>query len=521
MKKELITSVALITLGGAAYAEGHTGGVSLSGAAEFGVRYDGGKTGTNRIDFYHEFDVIFGASGTTDGGIEFGAKVTIDDNEPVAISGGTPGTPNTPTMVAPGTAGTAGKANERTTRVYRKINVLRGSAANDNDRTCYIATRTHTSGDDTTTTFHLIAAESSLDLNSVDSASIISGFVGLNAAGTAIDFLPARTKADLDLLFGEDVVKPTEESDTLPDLTEIIEVGVKVTIEHKIITTATDLACAISGTAGAAHAASYGTSLLFENKANVPTELGGPVSVTEGMAGVPTVSPTAGHVSNNGSVYVKFGMHTLTIGQGLDAGDIPALAMADLGYADIGVDDNAEALRGKTKADIAYSASFGVGSIRATYGNNSGDGEYAIGVKGTFAPVTVGFGYDSNRVVSISGGVTQGLFKANVFYSQRPSDKAAMDSLRGVMERPKHSTIGADATYTISDLTSVSVAFSRHTSNSNAGHPAINLNAYGIGFSHSLGGGATLKAAIGSTEAYKHPKKTRSLKADLGIQMKF
>lgn len=505
MKKELITSLALITLGGAAYAEGHTGGLSLSGAAEFGVRYDGGKTGTNRIDFYHEFDVSFSASGTTDGGIEFGGKVTIDDNEPVTLTPGTRGTANTPTMVAPGTAGTAGTANVPTARMYRKINVL--VEADGTDRTCYIATRT-TSGDNPTTTFHLVEATGSINLTSV-STGLISGFAGLNADGDTIEFHPARSKDDLDILFGEGVVVEKEDDDTLPTITEVT--GVEVTIGHKLSTTSST--CDIAGTAGAAVAASYGTSLLFHNEPNKPTVLGGPVDVTAGTAGVPTVSPTAGHVSNNGSVYVKFGMHTLTIGQGLDAGDVPALAMADLGYADIDIDNIAEALRGKTKADVAYSASLGLGSIRATYGNRDGDGEYAVGIKGTFAPVTVGVGYDSRRVVSLSAGVTQGLFKANVFYSQQPGDKA--------VSRPKQSTIGADATYTISDLTSVSVAFSRHTSNSNAGSPAINLNGYGIGFSHNLGGGATLKAAIGSTESYASSKKKRSLKADLGIQMKF
>lgn len=516
MKKELITSLALITLGGAAYAEGHTGGLSLSGAAEFGVRYDGGKTGTNRIDFYHEFDISFSASGTTDGGIEFGGKVTIDDNEPVSLTGGTHGTANTPTMVAPGTAGETGtEYDTAAVRMYKKINVL--VEPDGTNRTCYIATRT-TSGDNPTTTFHLVEETGSIDLTSV-STGLISGFARFNSDRDALEFThPASSKDDLDILFGKDVVLETEEGDTLPTITDVTDVTIE--IGHKIVTTATGTTCTIEG-AAATVAASFGAGLMFHNNPNVPTTPRGPISVTAGMAGVPTVSPTAGNVSNNGSVYVKFGMHTLTIGQGLDAGDVPALAMADLGYADIGVDDNAEALRGKTKADVAYSASLGVGSIRASYGNNSGDGEYAIGVKGTFAPVTIGFGYDSNRVVSFSGGVTQGLFKANVFYSQRPSDKAVSDSLRGIMGRPKHSTIGADATYTISDLTSVSVAFSRHTSNSNAGEPAINLNAYGIGFSHSLGGGATLKAAIGSTEAYASSKKTRSLKADLGIQMKF
>ena len=90
MKKLLIATTAAVTLvGSAAYAE-----VTVSGDAWMGLKHD--SSTDMDFDVKNRFRVIFGASGTTDGALSFGASTKIDSNEgdpavkasTVSISGG-------------------------------------------------------------------------------------------------------------------------------------------------------------------------------------------------------------------------------------------------------------------------------------------------------------------------------------------------------------------------------------------------------------------------------------------------
>ncbi len=86
MRKLSLLAAAAMVAGGSAFAvEG--GGVSISGEANFGVKYNEANDvpGKNALAFHHEFDTEFSASGTTDGGIGFGGKVTIDNTESVSV----------------------------------------------------------------------------------------------------------------------------------------------------------------------------------------------------------------------------------------------------------------------------------------------------------------------------------------------------------------------------------------------------------------------------------------------------
>ena len=72
MKKLLIASTALVASAGFASAD-----VTLGGSANAGVKYNGGwETKSTRLHYEIDFDVI--ASGTTDGGLTFGASVDLD-----------------------------------------------------------------------------------------------------------------------------------------------------------------------------------------------------------------------------------------------------------------------------------------------------------------------------------------------------------------------------------------------------------------------------------------------------------
>lgn len=75
MKKLLIASTALVASAGFAAAD-----VSLSGAADFGVRYNSGAA-TNAI-VVNEVEFYITGSGTTDGGLSFGASIDLEsDND--------------------------------------------------------------------------------------------------------------------------------------------------------------------------------------------------------------------------------------------------------------------------------------------------------------------------------------------------------------------------------------------------------------------------------------------------------
>ena len=67
------------------------GGVSISGEANFGVKFaESDDDSKNDLQFHHEFKVTFAASGTTDGGIGFGGEMTLDNTESVTSGKVTP-----------------------------------------------------------------------------------------------------------------------------------------------------------------------------------------------------------------------------------------------------------------------------------------------------------------------------------------------------------------------------------------------------------------------------------------------
>jgi len=72
MKKLLIASTALVASAGFAAAD-----ISLSGSANMGVTYDSSRA-ANQTRLQYEIDFGIAGSGTTDGGLTFGASVDLD-----------------------------------------------------------------------------------------------------------------------------------------------------------------------------------------------------------------------------------------------------------------------------------------------------------------------------------------------------------------------------------------------------------------------------------------------------------
>ena len=75
MKKLLTATTALALVGGAAFAE-----ITISGSAELALDYNSeADDGMSKHTFNHDFNVNFAGSGTTDGGLSFGASGGLDN----------------------------------------------------------------------------------------------------------------------------------------------------------------------------------------------------------------------------------------------------------------------------------------------------------------------------------------------------------------------------------------------------------------------------------------------------------
>ena len=95
MKKFIIITSALALAGGISYAmeeeamdeemmmEAPAPSVTLSGSAEIGIKNvdDSSKPNAETFQLIREYKVTFGSSGTTDGGLLFGAEININDTE--------------------------------------------------------------------------------------------------------------------------------------------------------------------------------------------------------------------------------------------------------------------------------------------------------------------------------------------------------------------------------------------------------------------------------------------------------
>ncbi|MCY4328103.1 MAG: hypothetical protein OXC53_11020 [Rhodobacteraceae bacterium] len=249
--------------------------------------------------------------------------------------------------------------------------------------------------------------------------------------------------------------------------------------------------------------------------------------------------------------------------------------LADPGFDGIGIDDVAEGVWGKSAADVRYDGDFGVAKVAISYGDNAGDADWAAGFAFDVEPVTFGAGFDSHGAMSVGMGFTQGAIAMSAMYSTDSDHdeadnegfacttdlgdqtKAAYSAVKNaacdlnngenIANKPdlKNQAMGVDVSYQMNETTSVVLVAAQHKKESAhlsykapvpltgsalaaaqaAGNPtttnssltwsktSTTVDAFGVGFSHDLGGGATLKAGAGSVDS--------NAVADLGITMKF
>ena len=352
MRKLSLLAAAAMVAGGSAFAM-DGGGVSISGTANFGVKFaEANDTPTsNALAFHHEFDITFAASGTTDGGIGFGAEVTIDNREDVD---------GTVTAVI-------GAAN-----VERNVAL----AARDN------------------------STDSDEDTAGNQYSFITEQRVQIDAGGTRTAFTAAQYQALLDGDDNTDVVLPENGSmSTTGDY--VVLTAVYTPADGDTAATDTVAASAVTDIVTAEQAAARGLATITYAAA-----AGEAVDVSK--------SKVQNHAKVYISMdmhKLTIGSDL----DAADKDIVPGIA--DLGFDGIGVDDVAEKIWGGTAADVIYNGSFGVASVAFSYGDNAGDAEWAAGFKFSVDPVTVSAGFDSDSAMTVGLGFKQGLIGMNAMFS--------------------------------------------------------------------------------------------------------
>ncbi len=505
MRKLSLLAAAAMVAGGSAFAM-DGGGVSISGEANFGVKYnEANDTPTsNALAFHHEFDITFAASGTTDGGIGFGAEVTIDNTESVT------------TAMNPASA----KA---------RLSAVRRVAADDDSNA---ARQVGVFGDGP-----LILGDTTV-VGKDHKGPLNTGQVARPTTAETGDYVYRVKKGVIAVIDADDIAADNTSTD-------------KSWVWVNAATGARLTAAEIAATDD-----TNNNALVYIG--NNPGLLPKDTTAASVITSAPKAKST---VDNHGEVYISMDMHKLTIGSDLDAADKVAGGLADPGFDGIGIDDVAEGVWGKSAADVRYDGDFGVASVAISYGDNKGDAEWAAGFSFNVEPVTIGAGFDNHGVMSIGMGFTQGQIAMNALYStdsdhDEADNEANKDhSNAGGWDKPivgnkmglKNQAMGVDVTYKMSDTTSLVLVAAQHKKENvdvsiatatgggidiedGSGNDAVaigtnsqvkgkwikkstTVDAFGVGFSHDLGGGATLKAGAGSVDS--------NAVADLGITMKF
>ena len=619
MRKLSLLAAAAMVAGGSAFAM-DGGGVSISGEANFGVKFaESDDDSKNDLQFHHEFKVTFAASGTTDGGIGFGGEMTLDNTESVTSGKVTPAKTGyivkATDLTGPGKIAFEAKYGIPVTGLSAGDVIETGSKANlsgwgKTTNAALLARYAGTYKETSTTTTYVANS----DLPVTGNLSSGGGLVQYLATMLEDDVRVQRKDAVTDIAsikvgditihniksvkftevsVGGDSGTGTADTDftdgVTVEATDTITIELNDGIKYVFTYVADDANGTRTGTAAGwqfnlrpaadgveAITADNAFYILAADQVSVTTvsatgsRLAGTEKVAASQAYIDSLSASVAasdkqKVNNHGEVYISMDMHKLTIGSDLDAADKLAGGLADPGFDGIGIDDVAEGIYGKSAKQVRYDGDFGVASVAISYGDNAGDAAWAAGFSFDVEPVTFGAGFDSNGVMSVGMGFTQGAIAMSALYStDSDHDEADNEAFKcadvndkakasynaaksrvcmaggnrsdGLANKPdqKNQAMGVDVSYQMNDATSVVLVAAQHKKESAhlsyvadnngtttaGGVPeyswstsSTTVDAFGVGFSHDLGGGATLKAGAGSVDS--------DAVADLGITMKF
>ena len=248
----------------------------------------------------------------------------------------------------------------------------------------------------------------------------------------------------------------------------------------------------------------------------------------------------------------------------LDPASHKGRSINDVGYNGLGVDDVAENIKRPdpadetkmieqgTKSQVEVSFSLGTASLAITAGQMagteykvvSGDDndekaikektEWAAGVGFDIGSTSLGIGMDSKKLMQASVSADLGAFGGKLFFSQQKvdgpidgnetdstdDDKQLTNKLTGIGAEISVSA-GANTTINVvyaqgkqSDARKMGMVFNNDTSESDDDTASANTDkGFGVGVSHSLGGGATLQAGFA--------KVMKQTKASVGVTMSF
>ncbi len=590
MRKISLLAAAAMVAGGSVFAM-DGGGVSISGEANFGVKFaESDDDSKSELQFHHEFDVKFSASGTTDGGIGFGGSMSIDNTESVTSGKVTPA--KTGYIVTSADLTDSGKKaleakyglTMAQVNALSEHDVIESGVATSFSGYGFVEIPGHTNtrtnsqsysaGDGADEFFAMVAATTTDDergttentFNFEEGTTVKLGgkdYTVTRAVTSGAD--EVGTGAILTLTLGD-----------APNGANTITLTYAEDADGKTV-------AAVNGVdanegwiiAGSGYIPGDRNYVLLSDDivatAMAAVELTGQERLKVSQAYIDDLSASVAasdkqKVDNHGEVYISMDMHKLTIGSDLDAADKVAGGLADPGFDGIGIDDEAERVWGKSAADVRYDGDFGVASVAISYGDNKGDAEWAAGFSFNVEPVTFGAGFDSNGVMSVGMGFSQGAIAMNALYStDSDHDEADNEGFKCEDVAPgkagykaashaactanlisketwnnkpdlKNQAFGVDVSYQMSEATLVVLVAAQHKEESahisynrdakavapaTGGTPAsyswsttsTTVDAFGVGFSHDLGGGATLKAGAGSVDS--------EAKADLGITMTF
>ena len=210
-------------------------------------------------------------------------------------------------------------------------------------------------------------------------------------------------------------------------------------------------------------------------------------------------------VVGESSVYVSGEAWKVSIGDVDPASDM-AKTLPDVGYDGLDVDDQAEDAVGSTAADAKASFTLGTASLGITTGVAGGKNEWAIGLSVDAGNMSFGAGADSQKLVAVGAKASMGGISTALYYAKDQMDTSTGAGDNLVKGTVKQSGLGASASFSASDNTSVSLVWAKGKATTTYGQPAegsppanppaTETDGIGIDISTDLGGGATLKAGI-------------------------
>ena len=241
---------------------------------------------------------------------------------------------------------------------------------------------------------------------------------------------------------------------------------------------------------------------------------------------------------SEGTVFISSEFGKITLGDNSSADKLSG-GIADVGLNGIGVDDVAEDIYGTTDNQVRYDHSVGkitlavsagtgkavkgvansfVSGAASTVGSfETKKNSYAVGMSFSASGATVGFGYDSFKAISAGFGYSTGQISTNAFYAKRDQsymhngadgEVGGSNNAADGMFDAGMTSMGVDLSYTMGASTMTLAYAKTNVSNIQPiwtvsgndtviSYASASFRGIGVGFSHDLGGGASLVAGFG------------------------